>query len=141
MFTEKFDSYVCDNDTISTNYQGFEIIATIIRDPDYHIDDDDVHNTDQSVTGCNDEQQEKLIEAREAWFNGEWFYCGVVLSAYKNGVLVDDHIASLWGIECNYPGSDNSCLLEMSNELLQEGIDQAKESLSMMLDKLKRVTQ
>ena len=136
MFTQAFNSYVCEGDTISTNYQDFEVIATVMRDVDYKIDDDDGHNTDQSVTGCNDEQQEKLLAARQAWFDDEWFYCGIVLSAYKNGVLIDDHIASLWGIECNYPDSDNSYLLTVANELLQEGIEQAKGSLSTMLDKL-----
>lgn len=136
MFAKNFDKYVCENDQISTECEGFEIVATVCHDPDYHIDDDDCHNPDQSVTGCNDEQFKNLMEAREEWFDNEWFYCGIVLSAYKNGILIDDHIASLWGIECNYPGSDNSYLLEVANELLTEGIDQAKGSLSMMLDKL-----
>lgn len=136
MFTQSFDKYVCEGDAISTNYEGFDFVATVYRDTDYRIDDDDCHNPDQSVTGCNDEQFERLLSARKAWFNDEWFYCGIVLSAYKNGILIDDHIASLWGIECNYPDSDNSYLLKVANDLLDEGIEQAKGSLSTMLDKL-----
>jgi len=102
-----------------------------VRDEDSHVDDDDVHNTDQSVTGCNDEQFAALLKSREAWFKNEWFYCGIVLSVSKNGVLVDDHATSLWGIECNYPVDrsivlPNSYLTEVANELLPQAIEQAE---------------
>lgn len=99
MFTQKFDKFVCEGDTITTEQDGFEITARIEHNPEYHIDDDDCHNGDQNVTGCDDEQQEALIEARRAWFNDEWFYCGIVLSVSKNDVVLSSHAASLWGIE------------------------------------------
>ena len=99
-----------DSITSESGYTAF-----IVYDHDYNIDDDDVHNPDQSVTGCDDDQQEKLLIARRAWFNNEWFYCGIILK-HPEGYQVD----SLWGIEANYPGSDNSYLTEVATEMLNE---------------------
>ena len=133
MFTEKFDDYVCTTDTIKTEVDGFVVRASIEHDDCRHIDDDDCHNVDQSVTGCDDEQQEKILEAREAWVNDEWFYCSVVLSVFKNGVCLSDN-TSLWGIEVNYPGSDNTYLTEVANDLLPEALAEAKEVLKALID-------
>jgi len=36
-----------------------------------------------------------------AWKNDEWYYCGVILSVAIDGIVLDDHAASLWGIEAN----------------------------------------
>jgi hypothetical protein len=35
--------------------------------------------------------------------------------------VLASHAASLWGIEANYPGADNSYLTEVANELLPGG--------------------
>jgi hypothetical protein len=86
MFTEKFDSYVCTGDTITCDVEGFTLVARIEHDADARIDDDDCHNVDQEVTGCDDAQQKKLLAAREAYFSDDWFYCGVVISVSRNGV-------------------------------------------------------
>jgi hypothetical protein len=129
MFTQKFDTYVCLGDTITCEAEGFTFTARIEHDPDYHIDNDDCHNVDQEVTGCNEAQQKKLIEAREAWRNNDWFYCGIVISVSRNGVELNDHAASLWGIECNYPGSDNAYLSECANELIDDAVEAAREAL------------
>ena len=129
MFTEKFDSYVCMDDILAIDKDGLQFTATIVYDDDSHIDDDDCHNTDQNITGCDATQQEKLLEARQAWFDNEWFYCGVVLSIHKNGVCLSQHAASLWGMEVNYPGSDNAYLTEVANELLDEAIEEGKRVL------------
>ncbi len=121
-FTGEFDKYVCVNDTLSVTIGPFDVIARIEFDEDSKIDDDDCHNTDQSVTGCDDEQFEKLMANRKAWQNDEWFYCGIVLSVWRNGVELNDCAASLWGIECNYPTGDNSYLTEVVNQLLPDAI-------------------
>jgi hypothetical protein len=61
------------------------------------------------------------------WCADLWCYVGVVLSVQHvpSGVMLDNHAASLWGIEWNYPGSDNSyawsCADEMVSEALQVG--------------------
>ena len=132
-FKDGFDSYVCEGDTITTEWKGITYTARLVRDDTHGIDDDDCHNVDQSVTGCNDEQQVKLLSARADWFAGEWWYCGVVISASKDDVTIDEHAASLWAIEANYPGDDNKYLLEVANELLDEAIEQAAESLARMV--------
>jgi len=44
-------------------------------------------------------------------------------------VMLASHAASLWGIEANYPGTDNSYLIEVANELLPEAVAIARETL------------
>jgi len=61
-----------------------------------------------------------------AWKNDEWYYCGVILSVALEGITLDRFAASLWGIEANYPDSDNAYLTEVANELLPEAIAEAK---------------
>lgn len=133
-FTEKFNRYVCDGDTITTHKNGLVFTARIERDGNYHIDDDDSYNPDQKATGCNARQQKRLLAARDAWFNDEWFYCGVVVSVEtENGTMLDKHAASLWGIEANYPTgkkNPNAYLTEVANELLAEAEEIAKKKIT-----------
>ena len=129
-FTEKFDSYVFIGDRIEAKLGDCVRVEAVIEfDQCAHIDDDDCHNTDQSVTGRDDEQQAELLEARTAWLNNKWCYVGVILSVWVGGVCIDDHAASLWGIECNYPGSYNEHLTEAANELLPEALATAREKV------------
>ena len=132
-FTTPFDSYACPGETITGTLAGYDLTARIERDDDYKIDDDDCHNPDQSVTGCDNDQQEKLLAARRAWFDDEWIYCGIVVSVSRNGVLIDNHAASLWGIECNYPGGGNAYLLDIANELADEAVEQAERERARMV--------
>jgi len=122
-FADKFDSYVCVGDMIETEVDGYTVRAHVEHDSYTGIDETDCWNPDQSVTGCNDEQQAELLAARKAWRNDEWFFCGIVLSVYRGGVKLLDNANALWGIECNYPGSDNSYLATVANELLEEAMD------------------
>lgn len=133
MFTKEFDSYVCQGDSITCEVDGFTITARVMHDNDYQLGDDDMHNIDQEVTGCNEEQQVKLLAAREAWFNDEWFYCGIVLKVEKNGITLEDYAGSLWGMEANYPDSKNSHLLEAANEMLLEALEAGKKALEGLL--------
>jgi len=135
MFTQKFDTFACEGNSIECEHEGFTVRARIEPD-DYHIDNDDCHNTDQSVTGCDDEQQANLLEARQAWFDDEWFYCGVVLGVYCDDIPVSENAAGLWGIECNYPGADNSYLQTVANELLDEAIKDAQAQRARIIEKL-----
>jgi hypothetical protein len=132
-FETDFGSYACTGDTITGTLNGYDLTARLEYDQVRGLDDDDCHNPDQAVTGCTDEQQEKLLEARRAWQNNDWFYCGVVVSVSRNGVLIDDHAAGLWGIECNYPGSDNAYLQEVANDLAAEAIEQAEKERARMV--------
>lgn len=135
-FTKSFDAFVCHGDTTSVEHEGFRFTARIEHDPFAGIDDDDCHNPDQSVTGCNEHQQSRLLAAREAWKRNEWFYCGVTLHAEHLATGATwDSLASLWRIEANYPDSDNTYLTEVANELLAEAV----ESLKSKLEELSRV--
>ena len=131
-FTDKFDSFVCMGDSISVDHDGFTISARIEFDDQYTIDDDDAHNVDQSVTGCDDEQQETLLKNRRAWMENEWWYGGVVLSVSKNDIMLDEHAASLWGIEINYPTSDNGYLTDVANELLSEALERGHDAIESL---------
>lgn len=122
-FIRSFDDFACEGNKIICTIDGITFQARIAHDPHSSIDDDDSHNIDQSVTGCDTEQQAKLLAAREAWKQGDWFYCGVIISARHNATgAFWDHLESLWGIKANYPGGDNSYLNEVANELLASAV-------------------
>jgi hypothetical protein len=135
-FTKKFNDYVCVGDTIEVEIEDYRFVARIAFDDDSDIDDDDCHSTDQSVTGCDDEQFAKLLENRIAWQNDQWFYGGVVVAVYYRGYLLDEYAASLWAIACNYPDSDNEHLTEVANELLPEAIKVAKDHVTPTTEEL-----
>lgn len=135
-FEKGFDSFAIVGEYISTNIGPFTVKARIESDEDSHIDDDDSHNPDTSVTGCNAEQQASLLAARQAWFNNEWFYCGICLELWLSGKCLDDNLAGSWSIECNYPNSDNRHLLEVANDLLSESIDQIETIRLDLVNKL-----
>lgn len=118
-FTEQFDGYAIAGEYITCTVGDTTYTATLERDDDASIDDDDCHNTDQSVTGCDDEQHARLMQARQDYCDGKWWYGGIVLSAERDG-WVKDHMQSLWGIEVNYPDGDNNYLTEVANEILAE---------------------
>lgn len=137
MFIDKFDTSVCDGDTIVTKRGKWTITATVVFDEASTIDDDDMHNPNQLVTGCTDYEFERLMAARKAWFNNEWYYCGIVLSVSYNGKEIDDHAASLWAIDANYPGSDNGYLTDVANELIDEAIEHGEKQRKHILKALK----
>lgn len=76
--------------------------------------------------GTPAEAVEADYRALRAWSADEWFWCGIVLSVSRNGVVLDKHAASLWGIDCNHPNGNNAYLLEVANELLPEALEAAK---------------
>ena len=65
----------------------------------------------------------------DAWREGEWFYCGIVLSVARDGVVLESHVASLWGVEANYPGTDNAYLTAVADELLPDAVEVGREKL------------
>ena len=69
---------------------------------------------------------------KRTWHRDEWHYVGVVLSVSKHGITLDNNAASLWSIDMNFPGSDNSYLTEVANELLDEALGTAKAKLSLL---------
>jgi hypothetical protein len=65
------------------------------------------------------------FEVLRAWCNDEWTWCGITVQAFNldGEELTGEYDFALWGIEMNYPGSDNSYLSEVANDLAQEIVD------------------
>ena len=72
----------------------------------------------------------------KAWERGEWSFVGIVLSVYVDGFRLDSHAASLWAIDCNFPGGDNAYLQEIANDLLPEALARAETIRASLLAKL-----
>ncbi|CAM3661784.1 hypothetical protein [Litorimonas haliclonae] len=139
-FTKKFDDFVCEGDSITCEVDGYTITAHIARDdtqdpPDERQDGfwPSLYPNEAGFIGAGngwrdrfDKAQAKAERVMAAWKNDEWHYCGVILSVAIDGLVLDDHAASLWGIEANYPDSDNAYLTEVANELLPEALETAK---------------
>jgi hypothetical protein len=123
MNAPKFDSHVVPGDSITIEKDGRTYVARIEFDQDTHIDDTDMYNEDQAVTGCTDEEFVKLLAARKAWLNDEWIYVGVIVELVCEtcGQARSDSSAALWGVEANYTdGDDNAYLTEIANDLISE---------------------
>lgn len=131
----KFDSFVCYDQSVSVLHEGVLYRATIRFDGMGDIDDDDIHNPDQSVTGCDDEEFRKLLKAREAWFKNEWWYGWIEVTATFNRYKLTS-TASVSGIEVNYPGSRNEYLSEAASELMDELITEVNNELEDMREML-----
>ena len=139
-FTQKFDDYVCLGDTISCAVDGYAVTARITHDetPDAPDERQDgfwpsLYKDDAGFIGSGNGFRDRFAKAQAkaeavmaAWKNDEWFYCGVILSVAIEGLTLDRFAASLWGIEANYPDSDNAYLTEVAKELLPEALEAAK---------------
>ena len=145
-FTERFQPFVCEGDSISCEVAGFEIIARIVRDdcPDAPDERQDgfwpsLYKDAPGFIGPGPNHRQRFAEAQakaeavmEAWRKGEWFYCGIVLSVERDGIELDHHAASLWGVEWNYPGTDNCYLTTVANELLSEALDAGRAAAARL---------
>ena len=135
-FTERFDTFVCEGDCIACEQDGFRIVARIVRDdcpdaPDQRQDGfwPSLYKDAPGFIGPGPNHRERFAQAQAeaeavmaAWRRDDWFYCGIVLSVSLDGVILDEHAISLWGVEANYPGSDNAHLTEAADELLADAI-------------------
>ena len=84
-----------------------------------------------SAQPCAVEQEYKYLRA---WCRDDWVYVGVVLSIWEDeDTEVDDHAASLWGIECGYEDASAykswEYLTSVANDLLAEYQHQHPEAL------------
>lgn len=157
MFIQHFDKFACHGDSISCEKDGFTITATIYRDDSSDAPDqrdegfwpsknpDDCGYIGENPATSYDDQMKRAKEIMEAWKDDEWFYCGIVLSVSKNGVMLEKHAASCWGIECNYPINPNETrenmpgsfpnyyLNEVANDLLSEALEVGKTTLKKLI--------
>ena len=147
-FTERFDSLACEGDTIRCEAVGFTVTARIVRDdcpdgPDERQDGfwPSLDIGDPGFIGPGNRPRQRYDAAlkqaeavMEAWRKDEWFYCGIVLSVERDGIHLDNHAASLWGIECNYPDTDNSYLSDVANELLPDALATANDAAKHLVE-------
>lgn len=144
-FEERFQAFVCEGDTIATEADGYRITARIMRDdcpdaPDQRqdgfwpsLDPDDAGFIGPGLSRADlDAATERARTVMDAWRTDAWFYCGIVLSVAFAEVPLDDHAASLWGIEANHPGADNVFLTEIAGELLDEALDAARAAYARL---------
>lgn len=145
-FAERFSSFVCVGDTISVEIDRLTITARIEADdcPDAPDERQDgfwpsLYKDAPGFIGPGPKHRERFEQAQaeaeailQGWRNGDWFFCGIVLSVACEDVILDSHAASLWGIEANYPGLDNSYLSEVAGELLTEAITAGRAALSCL---------
>lgn len=139
-FTETFRSYVCEGDRIECEIDGFTVTARIVRDdcpdaPDQRQDGfwPSLYKDHAGFIGPGNGWRERFAKAEAkaksvmaAWRADEWFYCGIVLSISFENVELNSHAASLWGIEANYPDSNNLYLTSVAGELLGEALAAGK---------------
>jgi hypothetical protein len=152
-FAQGFQSYVCPGDVISCEAGPFTVLAQVVIDdcpdaPDQRQDGfwPSLYIDAPGFIGPGPNHRQRFAEAQakaeavmEGWRKGGWFYCGIVLSVSLDGVVLASHAASLWGIEANYPGTDNSYLTEVANELLPEAVAIARETLTRLAAHAQRV--
>ena len=143
---ERFDSFVCIGDTIQLEKDGFTLTARIAFDdcgdtPDARqdgfwpsLDKSDAGYIGEDKTRADLEAEAAKAQAiMDSWKAGDWFYCGIILSIAIDDTILNDHAASLWGIEANYPGTDNSYLSEVAEELVDEAIATGQAQLASLI--------
>lgn len=119
----QFDNYVVIGDHVeytpeNNNPHGFTIRATIAED----------YDTTPLDFECYTEEQ------IEQWKDGYWFFAGVVLSVWKNGICLSDNAASLWGVKFNFSNASNSYLSDIVKELEPEALQEAETVLKKLID-------
>lgn len=142
MFTKGFRRYVCEGDSVECEVEGFTLRATVYRDdrsdaPDERSDgfwpSRDPKAAGYVLPENYDAEMAKATEAMRAWKADEWFYCGVAVTVEREGVrLCDRYEHALWGVECNYPGSDNSYLLDVANEFVGDALAAARAKIAKL---------
>jgi hypothetical protein len=146
MFAQGFPSYVCPGDSVSCDAGPFTVLAQVVPDdcpdaPDQRQDGfwPSLYKEAPGFIGPGPNHRQRFAEAQakaeavmDGWRKGDWFYCGIVLSVLLEDVVLASHAASLWGIEANYPGADNSYLSEVANELLPEAVAMARGKLTRL---------
>ena len=115
-----FPEYVVPGDYRRIKCGPFIIQAAIVPDDDTRATDFDCYTPKQL----------------EAWKRGEWQLHGMILSVWVDDFRLDSHAASLWGIDCNFPGGDNAHLQEIANDLLAEALARAETIRASLLAKL-----
>lgn len=110
----KFDKHPLPGDAIVWRNGGFTLTARI------KVDD----ATRPGEFNCYSEEDIKRWEA------DEWYYVGIVVSAEYKGWLLEDPVASLWGLECGLTEDSSDYLSEIAAAMLVEELQVAKVELA-----------
>ena len=118
VYASNFGPFVCAGDTIAANIDGFTVTARIVHDESTRPEDFDCYD-DTNVA---------------AWRDDEWFYCGVCIQVSRGGVdLTGPYGAALWGVEANFPGSNNAYLTDIATDLIPEAIADARAAMARIV--------
>lgn len=144
-FSQKFSAFVCEGDSITCEVGKFTARATIYRDdctdtPEERqdgywpsLDPDNAGYIGPKSKSTLARHTAKAQAVLDAWNRDEWFYCGVAVTIMLDGIpLTGRYDHALWGIECNYPGSDNDYLRVVANEHLDEALEAARAKLAKL---------
>lgn len=144
----QFPAHAYSGCTIFADVEGFRVAVTIFADdcgdkPDERSDgfwpSRDPEAAGYVLPKNYKAEMAKAERVMQAWKDGDWFYCGAALTvALPSGVqLTGTYDNALWGVECNYPDSDNSYLGEVAEELLGEALDAARAKVASIVDELR----
>jgi hypothetical protein len=106
--------FVAVGDNVTWSRDGFDFRATVHADDDTSPTDYDCYSAEQIA----------------AWRADEWRFVGVEVTASAAGVELGD--ASLWGVDCNFPGGTNDHLREVAADLETEALAAARAKLEQL---------
>lgn len=145
----EFKSYTCDGDTITWTRDGFDITARILRDDNEERPDERDEgfwpSLDPNSAGYIGPKSKTTLRRHTkraeatmaAWEAGDWWYVGVCVTVSFDEVpLTGMYDNACWGIECNYPKSNNKFLGEMARDLATGAIADAKLKLFNLKEKV-----
>lgn len=153
MFTSQFlgGNAVRDGSKISTTINGITYTATIHRDDDRGRPDERDEgfwpSLDRSAPGWIGDNPPKPFDQQMAeceavmvrYKAGKMVYCGVIVTAQKAHVeLLNEYRFALWGVHINWPHGDNSYLLTVANELLEEARPEAERALTIAIESARK---
>ena len=120
MTMPRFDKHPCPGDSITWRNGWFKLTA--------RIEFDDL--TTPREVDCYSE------EDIERWKNDDWCYVGIVVTAEYKGWLLEDPVASLWGLECGLTEDSGDYLSEIAAAMLVEELQVAKVAVNTLKAKL-----
>jgi len=142
-FKSKFQDYAVIGDSLTAEKDGFEIVARLAHDDDPTPPDKkqdgffpSLNPKSAGYIGPKSERtlarhMAKAKAVLDAWHRDGWSYCGVIVTASRDGVELGHE--SLWGLELNYPSGSphpNRYLDKVAAELVPEALADAKATLT-----------
>lgn len=129
MTVPSFDKYVVHGDFVEWEQEDFHMRATVLFDPDTTPMDYDMPGW--CFDTSHPEFGKRSRELIESWKADEWFYCGVRVTASKEGLELGEE--TTWGVEANFPDADgNPYLSELADCLAVQAIEAANDRITRL---------